>query len=64
MTLAPLSVRALDELYANVNGDMDGILIVTEWVKHKLSHLFAHPTNRSRPRSTLARSCETYGNTS
>ncbi|KAI9822093.1 MAG: hypothetical protein M1826_000553 [Phylliscum demangeonii] len=55
---APVIVRELDQLsenlktlaieltkfFANVNGDVDGILIVMEWAKRELSQLPAHPT--------------------
>ena len=57
MTSAPLIVRSLDDLseslktlaieltkfFANVDGDIDGILIVMEWAKRELSALSSAP---------------------
>ncbi|KAI9811249.1 MAG: hypothetical protein M1827_005581 [Pycnora praestabilis] len=57
MTSAPIIVRALDDLsdslktlaieltkfFANVDGDVDGILIVMEWAKRELSQVSALP---------------------
>lgn len=59
MTSAPIIVRQLDELsesmktlaveltkfFSNVDGDIDGILLVMDWARRELSHLssFSHP---------------------
>jgi len=59
MTSAPLIVSALDSLseslktlsmeltkfFANVDGDIDGILIVMDWAKRELSALSSHQTS-------------------
>ncbi|KAJ4392997.1 hypothetical protein N0V93_002201 [Gnomoniopsis smithogilvyi] len=58
LTSAPIIVRELDELseslktlaveltrfFANVDGDVDGILIVIDWARRELSHLPPTPT--------------------
>lgn len=59
MTSAPIIVRELDELseslktlsleltrfFANVDADIDSILIVMDWAKRELSALSSHPSN-------------------
>lgn len=60
MTSAPIIVKELDELsenlktlaieltrfFANVDGDVDGILIVIDWAKRELSHLPSGPPGK------------------
>lgn len=66
MTSAPIIVKELDDLsdslktlsieltkfFANVDGDIDGILIVMDWARRELSQLSPPPSSISPPSST------------